>query len=324
MMETDEHFSFVFIPADLTSAISVHSASRSGGLEQDALRLASEAHFASNTTSEFKGEHDKMINDMFQSKGLKAKGSYSGLAASVEIIVLQLPTASGGFIGVSMYCDQNGKLKKLELNTRASSLCQSCGHINQIYGDIFVGRYHDDESLPWERLDFTLDDMNSDSTWIREARAKNEGRSSGAYSTSGVLQNMMKSDNTAVINGDNADYEQKMKELGDYTESEYLQWSQTSDEVELRIKTGQDIKKGDITVKIHAKKVQIEVRNTSAILNDASSAASQIFSPAGAELYSTIDPDCSAWTLDRSKNGDVTIVCTLAKAREARWPQLTA
>lgn len=323
MMEINDQFTFIFIPNDLTSSITVHSASKSGGLDHDALRLASEAHFASNTTSKFQGEHDKMINDMFQSKGLKSQGSYSDLAASVEIIVLQLPTASSHFIGVSMYCDQNGKLKKLELNTRASSLCQSCGHINQIYGDVFVGRYHDDESLPWERLNFTLDDMNSDAPWIREARSRNEGRSTGAYSTSGVLQNMLKSENTAVINGDNADYEQKVKELADHTESEYLKWSQTSDEVELRIKTGQEIKKSDITVKIHAKKIQIEVRNTSAVLNDSSSAASQIFSPSGAELFSTIDPDCSAWTIDRSKNGDVTIVCTLAKAREARWPQLT-
>jgi len=323
-METTGTFTFVYIPSDLSSAITVQSASKSGGLESDALRLASESHFASNTTSEFRAEHDKMVNEMFDSKGMKAQGSYPGLALSVEIIVLQLPTVENGFTGVSMYCDQNGKLKKLDLNSRASSLCQSCGHLNQIYGDVFVGRYHDDESLPWERLDFGLDDLNSDASWMLDAKRKNEGRASGAYSTSGVLQNMLKSDNTAVINGDFADYRQKVKELGDHVETEFLEWSQTNDEVEVRIRTGQNINKADIAVKMQAKKLQVTIRNATASWSDSSSAASKILSPTGAELYSTIDPDCSAWTIDRSKHDDAVIVFTLSKVREVRWPQLTA
>lgn len=310
-------FSYVFIPADLTTPVTVQVASKDGGLENDALRKNAEGHFSSSTSSEFREQQDKLVNDMFAAKGVTAQGSYPGLAASVEIIVLQLPYAGNGFVGVSMYCDQNGKLKNLDLNTRASSLAQTCGHANQVFGDAFIGRYHDDENFPWDRLDFDITDMSSDAAWVADARARNSGKS---YSTSGVLQNMLQSNNTAVIN--DAPEPTTMARnaySGDSTIDEHLQWSQTGEEVELKVKLSADVKKTDLAVKIQSKKIQITVKT------DASLAESNpIFSTNGAALWGGVDTDCSAWTLEKNSSGNVVVVCTLAKSKQVSWPQIFA
>lgn len=313
-----EGFTYAFVPVDLTSAITIHEASTSGGLDHDALRLAAEAHFAAATTAEFREQQDKIMNDYIVSKGGKA-GTFPKLSSSVEIVVLQLPTRDNGYIGVSMYCDQNGKMKNFELNSRATSLVQACGHANQIFGDTFIGRYYDNEEFPWERRNFSLEDLNSDAPWVIEAKSRNQGKSGGAYSTSTVLQNMLNSNNTAVIN-DAAEPTRMARTayVEDAKIDDHLTWSQTGEEVELKIKLSTDVKKADLAIKMHSKKLQITVKNNPSLAD-----SNPVFGP-GAVFWNTIDPDSSAWTLERTSAGDVVIVFTLAKANAVQWPNIFA
>ena len=311
-------FKYGFIPVDLTSSIKIQDASTEGGLERDALRLAAEAHFAAATSTEFREQQDKIMNDYLVSRGGTA-GSFPGLSSAVEIVVLQLPTRDNGYIGVSMYCDQNGKLKNFELNTRATSLVQACGHANQIFGDTFIGRYYDNEEFPWERRDFDYSDMNSDATWVAEAYKRNQGRPSGAYSTSTVLQNMLNSNNTAVIN-DKAEPTRMARTAftDDAVIDDHITWSQTGEEVELKLTLPTETKKTDLAVKIQPKRLQIVVKS------DPSLADTNPVFGAGAALWGNIDSDCSAWTIEKSSTGKVVVVFTLAKANSVEWPKVFA
>jgi hypothetical protein len=318
-------FSYVHIHADDTLPISLLTASKEGGLEKDELRLFAERYFSQFSSSSFVNEQKKMLNELSQAQGGNVGDSFSGLPASVEIVVLQLPCAANGFIGVSLYCDQSGKLKNMEINKRASSLCGACAHANVIYGDAFIGRYHDDESLPWERLDFTLDDLNSDSAWVEDAKMRNAGKS---YSTSGVLQNMLNSKNTAMINDD--PYANlpnpRTVDTTDKKLNDYLTWSQTSEEVEIKLRLSREVKKSDIQVKLQSKKIQILVKNNQLPIDESLSTTSvgQLFTAAGAVLGGSIDADCSAWTLEKTTGGEILLVFTLAKAKEVTWTDLTS
>lgn len=312
-----ETFKYAYVPTELTSAINIQEASTSGGLERDALRLTAEAHFMAATTAEYREEQNKIMNDYLVSKG-GTPGNFPGLSSAVEIIVLQLPRPDNGYIGVSMYCDQNGKTKNFELNTRATSLAQACGHANQIFGDVFIGRYYDNEEFPWERRDFDFSDMRSDAPWVIDSKNRNQGRSSGAYSTSTVLQNMLNSNNTAVVN-DAAEptVMARTAYVEDAPIDDNLVWSQTGEEIELKVKLTKEVKKSDLSVKMQSKRLQITVKN------DASFAeTNSVFSASGASFWSAIDPDSSAWTLEKAPTGETMVVFTLAKGRAVQWPQV--
>lgn len=322
------HFAYVYVPADNTISVSQHSADKAGGLERDALRLTTEKHFSQYVPSTFVEDQEKVVSEILQAKGVDnnpemIKASVQNMAGAVEIVALLLPCLENGFIGVSMYCDQNGKTKNLPLNPRATSIAQCCGSQTQVFGDAFFGRYHDDESLPWARLDFTIEDLRSDASWVKESAKRNQGRQMGAYSTSGVLQNMLNSQNTAAITGDTPSITKGT--VSEINETEFIAWTQNKEEMEVRIKLPVAmIKPSELDVKIHSKKLQVLMKSGAKIGEvTASNPVSQIVQVGGAELYGSVDPDCSAWTLDKSKAGEVTVVVTLAKNQEANWPQLT-
>jgi hypothetical protein len=64
----------------------------------------------------------------------KYKDAIFHMGVTLDIVTLQLPVASNGFIGVSIYCDANGIAKEFKANTRATRLAQACGHNIVIYG----------------------------------------------------------------------------------------------------------------------------------------------------------------------------------------------
>jgi hypothetical protein len=324
---TMSNFSYVFVPSDSTRSIAAHVADKSGGLDQDALRLSAESHFAGIVPENFQQVQEEALHAMLKEKGVNnhqmVKATAAGMVGAVEIVTLLLPCPDNNFTSVSMYCDQNGKNKGLPLNQRASSIAKVCGHSGEIYGDVFFGRCMDDESKPWERLDFTIADLSSDAPWVKEAQQRNKGKSLGGYSTSGVLQNMLNSNKTSVIDG-NAPVVHPGTS-GDVSETEFITWTQTKEEMEVRVKLPiSNVKSSDIDVKIHSKSLQVMLKSGQTISpEEGSSTVHKIVQKGGGELWAAIDPDCSAWTLDKTKHGDVFVVCTLAKNVETQWPQLT-
>jgi hypothetical protein len=41
-------------------------------------------------------------------------------------------------------------------------------------GDAFVGRFHDDESMEWNRLDFSLEEASPDAHWVKTCAEQNK------------------------------------------------------------------------------------------------------------------------------------------------------
>lgn len=305
------NFKYIYVPCELSQPSSERLAPKAGGLEKDALRLLAEEHFDPS------------------SNGLKG--------SSVEIVSLLLPAQDYNYVGVSMYCDAIGKNKQLPINQRASSIANLCNHQEAIHGDVFFGKYHDDESKPWVRLDFSMDDMNSDAEWCKIAQVKNQGAQRKAYSTSSVLQNMMNNKNgngPAIITPDNlttAPTHVQHYDNGEdsKTENEALKWTQTADEIEMKIKLPGVFKSSDFNIQIKSKKLIILLKSgksiplTTEFTNNEK--ITQIFQSTGGELFQKIDPDSSSWQLSKSKNGNETVLeITLAKTSAARWLELLA
>lgn len=127
---------------------------------------------------------------------------------SCEIMALTVPTKGNSFQAVSMYLSQE---PQTVYNQRASQLLQACGHAlpdheggkpSGVYGDVFVGRCHDDEQGDeWSRLDFTQADLNANSSsWMTVALASGGGGGSGSSNVSsltGTLSQMGYQPNTA-------------------------------------------------------------------------------------------------------------------------------
>lgn len=281
-------FKYIEVPADSTRPIIEHDADMAGGLQSDALRLHAERHFG------------------------------GGGAGSVEIVSLLLPTAQNGFIGISMYCDQAGKTKELPLNHRASSIATVCHYYSPIHGDVFFGRYHDDESMEWERLDFTSADLSSDAEWVQSAQRMNKNKNMASGTSSGMLQNLLKANNTSVI--DEYAMNTTPKEG---SEDRYVQWTQTGEEVEVRIALpASPIKASDLTIKIKSKSLHIAPKLPSLEPWASGQPVHEVMSAEGAQLGGAVDVDSSGWTLERQKDGVVVIVVTLAKASKGDWASL--
>jgi hypothetical protein len=290
-------FKYVYVPADNTSPITEHEITKSGGLEQDALRLLAENHFSPGKDS-------------------------NSMGPSVEIVSLLLPSPQYNFIGVSMYCDAVGKLKELPLNERATSLSKVCNHADPIYGDVYFGKVHDDESQPWQRLDFTMSDMSSESEWCKKAQEYNKRGRSGGYSTSSVLQNMLKQGNTQHIGGEEEPNVVSNKETA---ESDILSWNQTEDEIEVKVTLPILVKSSELNIQIKPKSLQILLKSGVSIPASSSNdeKINKIFQAGGAELLKKIDNDSSAWQLEKTKDGKQSIiVLTLAKDTKGSWSSL--
>ncbi|KAH3698769.1 hypothetical protein Pelo_19837 [Pelomyxa schiedti] len=67
-----------------------------------------------------------------------------------------------------MYFSVTAKIKGLSKNVKASEICTLCGIQVKLYGDCFFSRVRDDK-VNFERLNFTLQELSSDSNWIRLA-----------------------------------------------------------------------------------------------------------------------------------------------------------
>ena len=152
-----------------------------------------------------------------------------------------------------MYGNDQGRTRDLPFNKRATTLLKACGHglppdtsnedekLSGIYGDVFVGRCIDNEMKDvWERFDFTAEEAEGNldnKEWCRTVRTKavGGGRGSGtpAASLSGLMGNALKG---------RSDTSSEKKENG-YT------WSQTNDEVEIKISVASCTKAKYVKVK---------------------------------------------------------------------------
>jgi hypothetical protein len=65
------------------------------------------------------------------------------------------------WVAVNLYTDDQGIMKNLPANRRASDISVKIGRPLQVNGDAFVARYYDDDKK-FTRMDFTLADLSAD------------------------------------------------------------------------------------------------------------------------------------------------------------------
>jgi len=223
-------------------------------------------------------------------------------SATCEITALTLPTPRNNHRGVSMYTADDARLQNLPHNSRATSLLTACGHAitdeksgiggapaGGIYGDAFVGRYHDNELEDiWERENITVKEVEIHQSpvpqWI-ELACKPGGGGSG----SGAGANMA---NVQTID------QLKIGETDEYT------WSQNDDEVEMRFSIDDGVKAKDCKVDFKMKSLRVTVLGN--VLLDA-------------VLGGDVDPEDSTFTIEDGNKGGRELCVTLGKKETYTW-----
>lgn len=337
-------FKYVYIPSIESHPMRELSASKEGGLQGDFLRRHAEITFArdSNLIDRSKqmagivahlGESSKDV-DASMIKSLVE--NHKDVAGNVEIITLAIPTASNLFYSVSLYCDGNSSFKKgpnIIVNNRATNLLRQCGHKETvIIGDCFVGRTKDDERVEWERVDFTLADLNdSSSQWIKDAAKANAGKNLSSYSTSGSLNAMknahsLGSQSTPVpspspsstITLDNPSVESIQMQDKSYA------WTQSDEEIELRMRVPSNLPAKQLEIKILPNRVIIE-RKTKKGADDVIDTINARFAAEStvSSLLYRINASDSTWSIADERDGKV-LTLNLSKTVSKHWPRLFA
>ena len=263
-------FRYIFIPCSESEPITTNEESKAGGLSDDYLAKRAKSYFFAKSDGAARAKaleeaspedrkkiaqqirnqyssHDnpaareqvqKMDDEMLINLVKASQGS-----ATCEITALTVPTPLNQYRGVSMYGDDNAKNLNLPLNSRATSLLKACGHqSNTIHGDVFVGRYHDNEVEDiWERVDFTEEEVQGDlesKDWIKTAKQKGGGGGVGTAAAS--LSGMMSG-------------------ASNISQEDGYKWSQTEDEVELKFSVPSGTKAKYCKVKFGRKSLRVTV-----------------------------------------------------------------
>lgn len=220
---------------------------------------------------------------------------------NVEVFPLVRPMASNRYIGVNIYLDEIGMLKRLPLNKRAMFFATQAGFNPPptFYGDVFIGRITSTPAL--KNLNFKLGiDTSSDAAWLQEA----------------VMQNLEYQTQMNQITGKEEVQPSLDGENGIAKDEEGYSWTQTEEEVELVV-----LIKSDTGERLSTKEVKAIGINVKFFTNKiyAIFGQKEILS---LSFFSNIDPDGSTWTLDENEKG-TSLVITCEKGDAISWPRIT-
>jgi len=103
----------------------------------------------------------------------------------VDVVPLLIGNKGNDWMQVSMYVDDSGTYKQLEVNRRASALAGCCGKALNVLGDAFLSRARDDSNDIFDRLDFKLADLDSSASWVVAAKARNVAKAAAEEAAGG-------------------------------------------------------------------------------------------------------------------------------------------
>ena len=247
--EKPTKFEYVFIPADTSYPIEARVFDQVE-LEDDQFIKMMRKYFAL-ASPESGVDREMLIKQMSEhaKKDITTAMDPDTLSellsmTSVDILTISLPTKESGFQGVSLYCDDKGKSKKLPFNERAIGLGMSCGLVGQTFnGDVFFSRVFDDGENHWFRMNFGMSDVSSSAEWVKRAAAQATNKlTSGPTSLSGLAEQFSSrtGQSPAVVS-------EEQNALPTSGETSVYKWYQTNDEIDVTILTSATSKK-DITV----------------------------------------------------------------------------
>ena len=213
----------------------------------------------------------------------------------VETFTLVHPIPSNNFLGINIYLDEVGMLKRLPVNSRASDYARRAGFEPppQFYGDVYMGRVHKRNGVVVRNMSFRLGlDTAFDAEWLHRATTEN-------------LEYQMEMNR--ITGRTNETQPAWVGTDGGSQQEEGYSWTQTEEELEIAVSLpSTNATSKDVSVKFKPKSIQVSYQGTSL---------------ASVDLFDRVDVDGCTWTLDK-KNDVATVIATMEKAEEALWPRL--
>jgi hypothetical protein len=292
-------FKYVIIPAVESEPISTLTASKAGGLSDDALSSFAKNYFFEKgggaerakaldnaTPAERKvlaqqireqyasSPAAKQIAEMEDEALINLIKAQTG-SASCEITCLTVPTPVNNHRAVSMYGDDNARNKDYVLNKRATALMRACGHAlpadasnedgkpSGVHGDVFIGRCHDNELDDiWERVDLLADEVEGDLEnveWCRNARKKGGGGGHGGAAASLSKTLQNLSKGQGGAGAPGAGAPPAVAGVPGESEENGYKWTQNDEEVEIRFAVQNGTKAKYVKVKFGYKTLKVTV-----------------------------------------------------------------
>ncbi|KAJ1463148.1 hypothetical protein M885DRAFT_610166 [Pelagophyceae sp. CCMP2097] len=279
-------FTYLHIPADASARVTAHTSPSARGI--DVLRALVGPIFASDESLDertVERETKQRLLNMMTGSALNAPsaGTIQKLAAAggVEAYPLAQPTADNRWRSVKLYIDEIGALRQRSRNARAEKLAEAAGLSGlAIHGDAFVGRVELREGLQ-QNVDFVEEELASGSAWATAARHDH----ARAYESVPEQAKAFKAE-----------------------ETEAYGWSQTNDDVEVRVK---NVPLSGVPL---SKRVKVSYGKGDELNVSVDGASVLSLSP----LFAPVAPDESSWSVD----GD-TIVITMEKRDPRGWTTIT-
>jgi len=221
----------------------------------------------------------------------------------VETFCLVHPMPSNKFQSVNIYLDEVGMLKRLPMNKRAADFALRAGFNPppKFYGDVFLGRLETKPTL--KNVNFKLEsDTSPHAEWMKNATMENLEYQTQMNKITGQTDQLQPS-----ADGENGIA--KTEEDGLYS------WTQTDEEIEIVVPIGsggekpltsKEIKARGLKVKFFPRKLTVSFQNQE-LLN--------------LNLYDSVDPDGSTWTLDVG-GARSSLIITCEKNDEMSWPRI--
>lgn len=129
-----QNFKYVFIPADVAEPIQQWCLDLEPGKEVECLIDRLKAHFSSTGPSKSAAQRAQQMQELLRNVPEESRGQVDPkmleLATSMNLVenVALLPqTRDNGYVGVNMYVDDEGAIKALPRNMRASELAHCAG-----------------------------------------------------------------------------------------------------------------------------------------------------------------------------------------------------
>ncbi|EFN56519.1 hypothetical protein CHLNCDRAFT_51491 [Chlorella variabilis] len=171
-------FRFVYIPCDMSEPLQQWELEMPPGKEVECLIDRLKAHFASHgpqkTSAQVKAQQAELMSKLPEGTSIDSK--VLDVATSlhmVENISLLSNAKDNGFVGVNMYVDDEGSIRGLPRNLRASEIAHCCGKPLEVKGDAFLARVMDNGD-DFDRLDLELGEVSSGAAWVKAAASQNE------------------------------------------------------------------------------------------------------------------------------------------------------
>eukprot|EP00823_Brevimastigomonas_motovehiculus_P004092 TRINITY_DN2614_c0_g1_i1.p1 TRINITY_DN2614_c0_g1~~TRINITY_DN2614_c0_g1_i1.p1 ORF type:complete len:294 (-),score=53.69 TRINITY_DN2614_c0_g1_i1:69-950(-) len=175
-------FKYVYVPCDSSQAIEEKSLSYTDETAVGCFGQTINAHFSKAKPID---ERKFLSNIKEQALAKIPKGQdlsedllqkFVSIAAFDQVPLMNSTSASD-FFSVSIYVDDQGIAKGLQINKRATEIARSAGLQTEVRGDVFIARIKDDGRDLFERHDFTIKDLSSDAEWMKTAKSINAARS---------------------------------------------------------------------------------------------------------------------------------------------------